>query len=223
VSRGPDRGPRAGDRQAAKQERAEQRAALQEESRRSRKRAVLRRRLTRAAVITLIVGGLAAWIFVPRKGSYSVGGTGEFIEGVQRFQNRTGHTEAPVTYDQTPPVGGEHHPTWLNCGIYGEPVQNVFAVHALEHGAVGVTHDPKLSADALAALREHLPSSYVILSPYVGLPAPIVLSAWNVQLRVDSPDDPRIPQFFEEYWRSQNVPEPGALCTGGINGPGRIS
>jgi hypothetical protein len=139
------------------------------------------------------------------------------------FQNPTGHTTGPVTYPQTPPAGGEHNPTWLNCGIYGEPVPNVYAVHSLEHGAVWVTYDPQLSADELATLREHLPSSYVILSPYVGLPSPIVLSAWNVQLGVESPDDPRLPRFFEEYWRSQNVPEPGALCTGGNDGPGRIS
>jgi hypothetical protein len=223
VSRGRNGKTPVGDRQAAKQERAAQRAARQEESVRRRKRAVLRQRLTKAAIITLVVGGLAAWILVPRRGSYTAGGTGELVEGVQFFQNPTGHTTGPVTYPQTPPAGGAHHPTWLNCGIYGEPVPNVYAVHSLEHGAVWVTYDPELSADALAALREHLPSSYVILSPYVGLPAPIVLSAWNVQLRVDSPDDPRLPRFFEEYWRNQNVPEPGALCTGGSDGPGRIS
>jgi hypothetical protein len=222
VSRG-NRGTPVGDRQTARQERAEQRASRQEELGRRRKRAVLRQRLTRAAIITLVVGGLAAWIFVPRRGSYTAGGTGELIEGVQFFQNPTGHTEVPVTYPQTPPVGGEHHPTWLNCGIYGEPVPNMYAVHSLEHGAVWVTYDAKLSADALATLREHLPSSYVILSPYVGLPAPIVLSAWNVQLFVDGPDDPRLPRFFEEYWRNQNVPEPGALCTGGKDGSGRTS
>ena len=219
MSRRRDGGTPPGDRQPTKQ--GEQRAARQEEARRSRKRAVLRKRLTRAALITLVVGGLAAWIFVPRRGSYTAGGSGARIEGTQVFANLPGHTEAPVTYPQTPPAGGEHHPTWLNCGIYGEPVPNVFAVHALEHGAVWVTHDPNLSADALATLRQHLPSSYVVLSPYAGLPAPIVLSAWNVQLRLDSPDDPRLPRFFEEYWRNQNVPEPGALCTGGIDGPGR--
>ena len=211
------------DRQAAKHQRAAQRAARQEESVRRRQRAVLRRRLTKAAIITLVVVAAAAWMFVPRRGSYTSGGTGEIIDGVRLFQNRTGHTTEPVNYEQTPPAGGPHHPTWLNCGIYGEPVPNAYAVHSLEHGAVWVTYDPSLSADALATLREHLPSSYVVLSPYAGLPAPIVLSAWNAQLPVDSPEDPRLPRFFEEYWRNQNVPEPGALCTGGVDGPGRIS
>jgi hypothetical protein len=222
VSRGRNGGTPAGDRQAAKQERAAQRAARQEASARKRKRAALRRRLTTAAIVAVIVLVIAAF-FMPRKGSYTAGGTGESIEGVQFFQNSTGHTLSAVVYPQTPPAGGEHHPTWLNCGVYSEPVPNVYAVHSLEHGAVWVTYDPNLSADTLAALREYLPSTYVVLSPFVGLPSAIVLSAWNAQLRLDSPDDPRLPRFFEEYWRNQNVPEPGALCTGGIDGPGRIS
>lgn len=211
------------DRQVAKEDRAAQRAAKLEESARKRKRAAFERRLLKTVAIAVVVGGLAAWIFIPRRGSYSPGSSGVTIDGVQTFLNPTGHTLDPVTYPQTPPAGGEHNPTWLNCGIYGESVPNTYAVHALEHGAVWVTYDPTLGADAIATLRSHLPSSYVILSPYVGLPSRVVLSAWNAQLQLDSPDDPRLPQFFEEYWRSQNVPEPGALCTGGIDGPGRIS
>lgn len=207
------------DREAARQERI----ARQEEAALKRKRAALWRHTMRTVIIVVVVAGVAALLFIPRKGSYSAGGTGESIEGVQRYQNPTGHTLGAVAYPQTPPAGGEHHPTWLNCGVYTESVPNVYAVHALEHGAVWVTYDPGINQEALAALREHLPSSYVILSPFVGLPSPIVLSAWNAQLPVDSPDDPRLPRFFEEYWRNQNVPEPGALCTGGIDGPGRSS
>ena len=206
----------------AKQERASQRAAQKEEAARSRKRAKLRKRLTRAAIIIVVVGGIAALLFVPRRGSYTAGGDGEVIDGVQLYQNLGGHTTGPVTYPQTPPAGGEHNPTWLNCGIYDQPVPNTYAVHSLEHGALWVTYDPKLPADQLDTLRDHLPSTYVILSPYVGLPAPIVLSGWNSQMYVQTPDDPRLPRFFEEYWRSQNVPEPGALCSGGSDGPGRV-
>ena len=80
-----------------------------------------------------------------------------------------------------------------------------------------------MSGDELATLRSLLPSTYAILSPYEGLPSPIVVSGWNTQLKVDSASDPRIAEFFEEYWRSQNVPEPGAPCTGAIDGPGKQS
>ena len=61
-----------------------------------------------------------------------------------------------------------------------------------------------------------------MLSPFEGLDAPLVLSGWNSQLKLDSADDPRFEQFFEEYWRNQNVPEPTSACTGAIDGPGRI-
>ena len=210
-------------RGTSKEERAAEKAARQQESATRRKRAALKKRAINVVVIALIAGGLWAFFFLPRQGSYSAGGNGDVIEGVQIYHNPTGHTLEAVNYPQTPPAGGEHNPTWLNCGIYKESVPNVYAVHALEHGAIWVTYDPKLSAEALAALRQHLPSTYVVLSPYVGLPAPIVLSAWNAQLLVQTPDDPRLPRFFEEYWRNQKVPEPGALCTGGIDGPGRES
>lgn len=205
----------------SKQERQSARAERQGEAARARKRARLQRRLTRITIITLIVAAAAAWIFIPRRGSYTSGGSGEFIDGVLRYQNSPGHTVEPVTYPQTPPAGGPHNPSWLNCGIYRDAVPNTLAVHSMEHGAVWVTYNPELGAEAIATLREHMPSTYVVMSPYAGLPAPIVLSAWNAQLAVNGPDDPRIPQFFEEYWRNQNVPEPGALCSGGIEGPGR--
>lgn len=189
---------------------------------RNRKRSALRRRVINVALIAIIAAGVVAF-FMPVKGSYAPGGSGDTIEGLEIFYNRTGHTNSPVVYEQTPPAGGEHHPTWLNCGLYNEQVPNVYAVHAIEHGAVWVTYDPgRLDADGLDTLKDYLPSTYVVLSPFMGLPSPIVLTAWNVQLRIQSPDDPRLPRFFEEYWRNELVPEPGAPCTGGIDGPGRL-
>ena len=87
-----------------------------------------------------------------------------------------------------------------------------------------MTYDQaQMSGAELDELKSHLPSTYVILSPYEGLPSPIVLSAWNAQLQLERASDTRIPEFFEEYWRNQNVPEPGAACTGAIDGPGKQS
>ena len=184
----------------------------------------LGRRLRTAGIaIAVIAVVVAAYMFLPRSASYSIGGDGQIIQGVQLYSNSTGHVSGSVNYPQTPPAGGQHNSTWLNCGLYNEPVPSEFAVHSLEHGAVWITYDPALADSELEALRMHLPSSYVILSPYAGLPGQIVLSAWNVQLAVESAGDERIPLFFEEYWRSQYVPEPGALCSGGMRASGRVS
>ena len=181
-----------------------------------------------AAAVAIVAVVAASFAFAPKPipaATYGAGdSTGQKIEGVETFDNEATHVEGAVDYPQTPPAGGPHNPYWLNCGIYDQPQQNENATHSLEHGAVWVTYDAaKVSGDELAELKTKLPSSYVILSPYEGLPTPIVLSAWNAQLQLESADDERIPEFFEEYWRSQNAPEPTAACTGAIDGPGKKS
>lgn len=195
-------------------------------------RGLARRRRSRltwwivGSTAALVVIGLvaASIIFAPKPATYDAGGTGAEIEGVETFTNETKHVEGTVDYPQNPPAGGPHNQYWLNCSVYDQPQQNENAVHSLEHGAIWVTYDAaRVSGDELATLRSLLPSTYAILSPYEGLPSPIVVSGWNTQLKVDSASDPRIAEFFEEYWRSQNVPEPGAPCTGAIDGPGKQS
>ena len=195
-------------------------------------RGLARRRRSRltwwivGSTAALVVIGLvaASIIFAPKPATYDAGGTGAEIEGVETFTNETKHVEGTVDYPQNPPAGGPHNQYWLNCGVYDQPQQNENAVHSLEHGAIWVTYDAaRVSGDELATLRSLLPSTYAILSPYEGLPSPIGVSGWNTQLKVDSASDPRIAEFFEEYWRSQNVPEPGAPCTGAIDGPGKQS
>jgi len=180
------------------------------------------------AALAIVAVVVASIVFAPRPvpaATYGAGdSTGAKIEGVETFDNQATHVEGPVDYPQSPPAGGPHNPYWLNCGVYDQPQQNENAVHSLEHGAVWVTYDAaKVSGDELDKLKSYLPSTYVILSPYEGLDAPIVLSAWNAQLKLDTASDTRIPEFFEEYWRSQNVPEPTAACTGAIDGPGKQS
>ncbi|MFT4220483.1 MAG: DUF3105 domain-containing protein [Microbacterium sp.] len=181
-----------------------------------------------AAAIVIAAVVVASFVFAPKPAPAAEytehDSTGAVIEGVETFENVSEHTQEAVDYPQSPPAGGPHNPYWLNCGIYTEPQQNEYATHSLEHGAVWVTYDAaKVDGDQLAELRAQLPSTYVILSPYEGLDSPIVLSAWNAQLKLDSASDARIPQFFEEYWRSQNVPEPTSSCTGAIDGPGKQS
>lgn len=147
------------------------------------------------------------------------------IPGEQVFEGLGNkHVETAVTYSMSPPAGGDHNATWLNCGVYGEAVPNENAVHALEHGAVWVTYNPdELDADGVAELRTKLPSSYIILSPYADLQTPVVASAWGAQVELDGVDDERLEQFLQKYWQSPNAPEPGAACSGGLEGPDRIA
>lgn len=133
------------------------------------------------------------------------------------------HVTGTVDYEMDPPAGGPHNQVWLNCGVYSEPQVNENAVHDLEHGAIWITYDPALPESEIATLRERTPATYALLSPYPGLDAPIVVSAWGAQLKFNEADDPRLDDFITTYWQSPNAPEPGAPCTGGITGPGLVS
>lgn len=130
------------------------------------------------------------------------------------------HVAGEVEYAQTPPVGGAHNPLWQNCGVYDEPVPSEQAVHSLEHGAIWLTYQPDLAEEEVALLRELVTGkSHALLSPFPDLPAPVVASAWGVQLKVESASDPRLAQFVEKFHNGPQTPEPGAPCRGGVGTP----
>ena len=129
------------------------------------------------------------------------------------------HVLTPVSYAQSPPVGGNHYPIWQNCGFYDTPVANEMAVHALEHGAVWITYRPALPNDQLRSLREAARRGYILVSPYPGLPAPVVASAWGRQARFDSAGAPALTRFIDAFRLGRQAPERGAECTGGIGTP----
>lgn len=130
------------------------------------------------------------------------------------------HVNGAVNYAQSPPVGGEHSPSWQNCGIYAEAIRSETAVHSLEHGAVWITYRPDLPADQVEQLRSLVRGrSYTLLSPYPDLDRPIAASAWGVQLKVDSPTDERLGTFIAKYRQGPQTPEPGAACVGGVGSP----
>lgn len=144
------------------------------------------------------------------------------IEGVQTYSNLDrSHTTETVNYAPIPPVGGAHNATWQNCGVYTTPVTNEYAVHSLEHGAVWITYREGLPADELEKLQTLTrQSTHRLLSPYPGLPSPIVASAWGYQLKLETADDQRLVQFINAYEQNPRGPEPGAPCSDGIGEPG---
>lgn len=141
--------------------------------------------------------------------------------GVTSYSNLSrNHTEQPVNYPQTPPVGGNHNPLWQNCGFYSKPVQDEHAVHSLEHGTVWITYRPDLPKDQVAKIKDLVQNqTYMLASPYPNLPAPVVASAWGKQLKLDAANDPRLEQFVRAYRQGPQTPEPGAPCTGGVGSP----
>ena len=141
------------------------------------------------------------------------------------------HADGPIKYGVNPPAGGDHNSKWMNCGVYDEPVPNERAGHNLEHGVVWITWRPGLAPKDVAELERLVRRQptvvvtiagvsrdtgerYIDMSPYPGLPAPIVISSWAHQLRVDSPDDPRLQRFIDVFRENPKYsPEYGITCS----------
>ncbi len=140
-------------------------------------------------------------------------------DGVTEFTGLTNfHTQGPVAYEQSPPVGGDHSPVWQNCGYYSLPVNNENAVHSLEHGAVWITYQPNLDREQLDVLRAYADQSYVLVSPYPeGMNSPIVASAWGLQMEFQDATDEDLERFISAYRQGPQTLEPGAVCHGGTS------
>jgi len=127
------------------------------------------------------------------------------------------HVETAIYRPDEVPAGGAHSPVWQNCGFYDSPIRAENAVHSLEHGAVWITYRPD-DIDG-TALRRFTGRRKVIVSPVPGQQDPLVATAWGRRLTPDSPDDPRLEQFVNEFAGAASAPEPGGRCSGGVGEP----
>ena len=174
--------------------------------------------LATSAVLGLLLVGIVVYAAVNqgsgatdplKKADHSVPGV-QIIKVAKRS-----HVQGPVTYDHTPPVGGDHNATPQTCQIYTAPIANEHAVHSLEHGAAWVAYRPDLPATEVGKLTSLVRGNpYRLLSPYPGLPSAISLQAWGRQLTATSASDPSIRKFLDAYTSGPQSPEAGAACTG---------
>ena len=194
--------------------RAKVEAMRREQARRARKQRLIY--IGTGAVVVVLIAALVVWAVLRGRSTASAAET-----GLVTYSNLSrNHVNGKVTYPQTPPVGGDHSPIWLNCGIYDQPVPNENAVHSLEHGAIWITYQPSLPADQVAVLKNDVRNQpYGLLSPYPGIPTPVVATVWGVQLKLQSANDPRLLSFINEYADGSKAPEPQGECTGGTGTP----
>ena len=141
------------------------------------------------------------------------------IADLKTFDYASGqeHVATPVTYTESPPVGGPHDPEWADCTgtVYDADIRHENAVHSMEHGATWITYDAATISDAdLTTLKKLVDGhSGLLLSPYAGLSSPISLQSWNHQLSVDSASDKRVQQFVDFMtFNADFYPEVGASC-----------
>jgi hypothetical protein len=155
------------------------------------------------------------------------------IRGPQPLAGLVMHPDLGAAHDDSlryefgglPPTGGTHHSAWQNCGIYDEPVRPEHAIHSLEHGTVWITYHPDLPQSQVTQLQNEVRRelgrgrTHLLLSPYPDQDAPIALTAWGLQLTVESANDDRIARFIERYHRGPQTPERLGTCSGGIGTP----
>lgn len=163
-------------------------------------------------VVLLVAGGIF-WAVTSRDSAPAE------ARGVLRsYQADRGHIKTPQKYAQTPPAGGAHSDIWLNCGVYPTPVPNENAVHAMEHGAVWVTYDPSVAKEDVTNFVATIPDTFMVVSPYSGMDAPVVASAWGKQMKFDKLTDPKLAKFITDFRLGPQTPELGAACVGGTDG-----
>ena len=176
-----------------------------------------RRRRVRIILATsaaVAVAAVAAVLLVVRDGGDDDGASSP-ISGLMTFQNLSRkHVNPPVAYAEVPPVGGDHSAALQTCGAYDEPVPNERAVHSMEHGAVWITYSPDLPTQQVERLRSLTDRSHVLVSPYPGLASPVVASAWERQVNLESASDKRLKAFVSQFRRGPQTPEPGTSCNG---------
>lgn len=223
---------------AKNQSNAARKARIEEMRRAERARERRNRILTIVASSVVVAGLVVGGVFVVQsqadkaeanegkdKKDDKVKTAGKLVadkDGLKTWKGTLGrtHVTESVKYPVEPPVGGDHDRVWMNCNgdVYTKAVNNMNAVHSLEHGAVWVTYNskaPKADVEALAAKVKQTP--YTLMSPDDGQQDPIVLTAWGVQRTVTGAKDPNVGKFFETYVQGKQTPEPGAACTGGMS------
>jgi hypothetical protein len=209
------------------------RKARIEEMRRAEQSRERRNRILAIAASVVVVAGLVVGGVVLVKAqsdkkdtaSDSKSSSGHFVTGTDGVKTWKGtlsrnHVTKTVTYPMEPPVGGDHNQVWMNCNgdVYTKALNNMNAVHSLEHGAVWVTYNSKASdADVKALAAKVKKTPYTLMSPVEDQKDPIMLSAWGKQRTVTSATDPNVDKFFAAYVQGKQTPEPGAACTNGLS------
>jgi hypothetical protein len=133
----------------------------------------------------------------------------------------TNHVNPPVSFDQSPSIGGDHYGFWQNCGFYDVDVLEGAATHTMEHGAVWITYNSDAMTAADLAVLESLAADdgKLLVSPYPH-DDPIVLSAWGVQQRgVQSASSPEVAAFVELWKENPELTEAMVRCDGAAGIP----
>ena len=107
----------------------------------------------------------------------------------------------PPTYNSNPPTSGAHAPKAAACGIFRQPVPDVFQLHDLALGVVLIQYSPALEAvdvERIENLGRRL-DDRIIVAPRPGMDATVVATAWTTMMRLDAVDEVLLRAFYDQY------------------------
>lgn len=92
-------------------------------------------------------------------------------------------TDSAPHYKTNPPTSGDHaeSPYQQADGAYEEPVAEIFALHALEHGRMAIQYSPDLPEDAQLELKGLYETMYggTLLFPNDKMPYAVAATTWT--------------------------------------------
>lgn len=202
-----------------RRERLEAKRAAKAAALAARQKKEARERLIRRLVLVGLLG-FVVWFLVLRNV------TPKEINGhrINEFSTAGAnqHTSGTIGYEDSPPVSGQHAPTWASCGVHGRPTTNELMVHTLEHGSVGLLYAPDLELEQIRDLEAIVSDfdDHTFSMPYEGaMDTPIVVAAWGHTMELEEVEDDSIRQFIEEFRNGGDAPEKGTPCDNTENTP----
>ena len=161
--------------------------------------------------IWIIVGAVAVVVLFVALYVMRSSGSSSILSEAKKFPDlgqglhlQTIDDPLPVPYNSNPPTSGYHVGSMISpWGIQKEPVADKVSTHNIEHGGVIIFYKQSLDADSLAKLdtlaRDLQRQNQCLLMtsrPDDQIDHPVVLTAWNYMLPLDSVDTTKITQFF---------------------------
>ena len=107
----------------------------------------------------------------------------------------------PPEYNSNPPTSGAHSAKAAACGIFRQPVPDVYQLHDLAIGVIVFQYSPVLEAVEVERIEE-LGRSFedrIIVAPRPGMDAPVVATAWTTMMRLDAVDEDLLGAFYGQY------------------------
>jgi hypothetical protein len=134
--------------------------------------------------------------------AFTGGGSGNSTDNVRAAMEKAGCTlktfpggkathltdfNAKPKWNSNPPTSGPHHQEPAIWGFYTEPVNEVQAVHNLEHGGIVIHWGPDVPQAEIDAIREWYDKDPqgLLAAPYPGIDGKITLGAWNAEPNQD--------------------------------------